>query len=364
MSLPLAPFSPSLFKERRNRFAELLAEKKLDAFFFAGVSDLYYLTGFHSDGYYGVVSGEGAWLFVSALLAGQARDSAPGCRIVVGKRLSLAVEKLARRHRWKRIGFDPEQVIYRLGDVLRKKGLRPLPNPLEALRILKDREELDLLRRAGRITAQAVEHVMRRLRPGLSERRMARMIEEQFYRRGAQGVGFDLIAAVGPHTALPHHRPGETVLTRGRAVLFDVGCRVGAYRSDLTRSFYYGKMPASYRRIHSLVSEAQRAGIEAVRPGTTGGRVDAAARGVIARAGHARAFVHSTGHGVGVDIHEPPWIRPHSPDLLAADMILTVEPGVYLPGRFGVRIEDTVRVVPGGREILTRVPPHSIGEKT
>jgi Xaa-Pro aminopeptidase len=128
---------------------------------------------------------------------------------------------------------------------------------------------------------------------------------------------------------------------------------VGAYRSDLTRSFFYGKIPPSYRRIFAVVESAQRAGMAKVRPGATGGEVDGATRGVISAAGHGRTFVHSTGHGVGIDIHEPPWIRPKSSDVLATNMILTVEPGIYLTGRFGVRIEDTLRVTPEGHERLT-----------
>ena len=355
--------SKTSFQRRRDQLVGLFDGGQLDAYFFSGISDLAYLTGFHSEGYYGLISREGMWLFVSGLLAGQARENTAGCRLMIGKRLSLAVEELAKRHGWKRMGFDAEQVLYRLGDVLRQKGLRPLPNPLEKLRIVKSEEEVSCLRRAGQITAEAVAHVRKNLRLGMTERELARDIETQFYRRGAQGIAFDLIAAVGPHTALPHHHPGDARLTRGSAVLVDVGCRVGGYRSDLTRSFYYGKIPPAYRRIYTVVAEAQRAGIEAVRPGTTGGQVDAATRRVIVRAGQGKAFVHSTGHGVGLDIHEPPWIRPKSPDVLAANMILTVEPGIYLPGRFGVRIEDTVRVLPGGHEILTCTHPHSDGEK-
>lgn len=346
---------PKVFLERRERLAEVLERQKLDAFFFSGVSDLYYLTGFHSEGYFGLATKKGLWLFLSALLAGQARENTAGCRLVVGKRLSVEIESLMKKHALKRVGFDAEQLIYRLGDVLRQKGLRPGANPLEELRAVKDEAEVALMRRAGRITAAGLDHVRKRVRVGQTESQLAKAIADQFYRRGAGGMGFDLIAAVGPNTALPHHIPGEARVTRATAVLFDVGCRVGAYRSDLTRSFYYGKIPPSYKKVYDIVAAAQRAGIAAVFPGSTGGRVDAATRGTIARAGYGRYFIHSTGHGVGIDIHEPPWNRPKSPDVYKNNMVLTVEPGIYLPGRFGVRIEDTLRVVPGGNEILTKV---------
>ncbi len=136
--------------------------------------------------------------------------------------------------------------------------------------------------------------------------------------------------------------------------LLYIGAKVGGYRADLTRTLYFGRINNSFRRIFNIVQSAQKAGIERVRPGSTGGRVDAAARSVISKAGYGRYFVHSTGHGVGIDIHEPPWIRPKSPDELKPGMVLTVEPGIYLPGRFGVRIEDTMAVTPGGCEILTK----------
>lgn len=345
---------PAIFRDRRDRLAAVLERKKLDAYFFSGVADLYYLTGFHSEGFYGLVTAKNAWLFASALLAGQVRENAPGCRLVVGKRLSLAVSDLAKKYRLKRMGFDADQLNFRLGNTLQKKGLSPCPNPLEELRVIKGEEELLRLRKACRITAQSVEFVRPRLRPGMTEKAMAWEIEQQFFLRGANGVGFDLIAAVGSNTSLPHHIPGDDRLRKNSPVLFDVGCRVGAYRSDLTRSFYYGKIPSIYRRVYGVVESAQRAGMAKVRPGATGGEVDAATRGMITKAGYGRTFVHSTGHGVGIDIHEPPWIRPKSSDVLATNMILTVEPGIYLSGRFGVRIEDTLRVTPDGYEQLTQ----------
>jgi Xaa-Pro aminopeptidase len=333
---------------------DALARKKLDAFFFSGVSDLYYLTGFHSEGFYGLASAKQTWLFASALLAGQVRENAPGCRLLVGKRLTVALEELRKKHRLKKVGFDPEQIPYRLGALLVKGGLTPQASPLEDLRIVKSAEEMERLARACRITAQTVEDVKRRVQPGQTERQIARAVQAGFDRRGGEGPAFDLIAAVGPNTALPHHVPGEARAARNGPVLLDVGTKVGPYRSDLTRTFYLGRMPPSFRRVYGVVEAAQKAGIARVRPGSTGGQVDAASRGVISRAGFSRRFIHSTGHGVGIDIHEPPWNRPKSPDVYKSDMVVTVEPGIYLTGRFGVRIEDTIRVVPGGHAILTQ----------
>ena len=332
----------------------MLADKKLDGYLFVGISDILYLTGFQSEGLFCLVTAKGTWIFTSALLAEQVRESTSGVKLIVGQRLTVSLKELRAKHRLKRLGFDSEQIFYRVGAALAKEGLLPTPNPLEALRIVKDAEELDLLRRAGEITASAVQWMIPRVRAGMTEIQMARMIRNQFEKRGASDIGFELIAAVGPHTALPHHHPTEAVLKKNQAVLFDVGCRVGPYRSDLTRTFYYGTIPAGFKRVYGIVESAQKAGFEAVRPGHRGGEVDRASRGYIEKAGYGRYFVHSTGHGVGLDIHEPPWIRDKSQDVLASDMILTVEPGIYLPGRFGVRIEDTLRVTSRGYEILTK----------
>jgi Xaa-Pro aminopeptidase len=344
-----------VFTDRRRRAADLLEKKGLGGYFFSGPADLYYLTGFSSEGFHGLVTGAGTWIYSSALLAQQIRESTSGVTVVVGKKLGPALREMRTRLRIKKIGFDPEQTLYGMGRrLVEKAGLTPSPNPLSELRAVKDAGELELLRRAGRITAETVRWAVRHVRAGMTEIQMARMIRDRFERLGAADIGFELIAAVGPHTALPHHHPTETALKKDQAVLFDVGCRVGAYRSDLTRTFFYGSMPPSFRRVFRIVETAQKAGFAAVEPGKRGKDVDAASRGVIKKAGYGRYFVHSTGHGVGVDIHEPPWIRDKSPDLLKPDMVLTVEPGIYLPGRFGVRIEDTLRVTPEGFEILTK----------
>jgi len=356
MSSRLAPssLSKNVFRRRRAALGPVLEKAKLDGFFFSGISDLYYLTGFMSEGFYGLVTPKETWLFTSALMAGQVKENAPGCKLVVGKRLSEALGEIKTKRRLKRLGFDPEQVTYRLGSVLAKLGLTPAESPAADLRIVKDKAELDALSRACHLTALSIPHIQKKLRPGVTEKQLAGELEAFYHRNGAQKVAFDLIVAMGPHTALPHHVPSEARLAKNQPVIFDIGCTVGGYRSDLTRTLFFGKINPVFRRIYGIVHSAQKAGIERVRPGSTGGQVDAAARSVITRAGYGRYFIHSTGHGVGVDIHEPPWVRAQSPDVLKPGMVLTVEPGIYLPGRFGVRIEDTMLVTQSGRDILTK----------
>lgn len=350
-----SPLPQIAFRRRREQLADVLEKHKLDAYFFSGISDLYYLTGFYSEGFYGLVSAQGAWIFSSALMAGQIKENTSGLNVIVGKRLTLAIKELRDKYKLKRVGFDPEQVNYRLGAIFAKEGLLPHDNnPLAELRILKEDEEIDSIRQACHLTALSIDHIKTKLRPGVTELQLSKELTRFYDANHADGIAFDLIVAMGPHTALPHHMPGEARLARNQPIIFDIGAKVGGYRADLTRTLYFGRINNSFRRIFNIVQSAQKAGIERVRPGSTGGRVDAAARSVISKAGYGRYFVHSTGHGVGIDIHEPPWIRPKSPDELKPGMVLTVEPGIYLPGRFGVRIEDTMAVTPGGCEILTK----------
>ncbi|MBI4395847.1 MAG: aminopeptidase P family protein [Elusimicrobia bacterium] len=354
MRLTSRLWSAETFKNRREKLKAVLEGKKLDAYFFSGVSDLYYLTGFHAEGFYGLFTRKGQWLFSSALMADQVRQNTQGCRIIAGKRLSASLREIRLRDALKRIGFDPEQLNYRLGSVLVKEGLRAAENPLIEIRAVKEKEELDCLRQACQLTAKSADFIKTRLKSGVTETQLVRELERFYSRHGFRKTAFDLIVAMGSNTALPHHVPGETRLSKNEPVIFDIGCTVGGYRSDLTRTYFYGKITPIFRRVYGVVQTAQKAAMGQVRPGSTGGRVDAAARRIISQSGYGRCFVHSTGHGVGIDIHEPPWIRPKSPDVLKPDMILTAEPGIYLPGRFGVRIEDTLRVTERGYEVLTK----------
>lgn len=352
--LEAARWPAAVFRGRRAGLTALLAEKKLDAFFLSGISDLYYLTGFMSEGFYGLATARHLWIFSSALMADQIRENTQGLKIVVGKRLSDSLKQIRSAHRLKRVAFDPDQINYRLGAMLAKEGFKPVESPVGPLRAIKGREEMECLARACHLTASSINYIKTRLRPGVTEKELAQELEAFYVRQGAQGVAFSLIVAMGAHTALPHHVPGATRLAKNQPIIFDIGCTVGGYRSDLTRTLVFGKIDSSFQRIYNIVQTAQKAGIERVRPGSTGGQVDAAARSVIQKAGYGKYFIHSTGHGVGIDIHEPPWVRAQSPDILKPGMVVTVEPGIYLPGRYGVRIEDTMAVTSDGNEILTK----------
>jgi Xaa-Pro aminopeptidase len=260
--------------------------------------------------------------------------------------------------RW---GFDGEAVSFDLHRRLQEAGLSLVPTSgmVLGLRMVKDREEIAKLRRACAIAADALEEAFDRIRPGMTEREAALWLEVRMREMGAEGPAFPFIVASGPRGSLPHATAGSRALAPGDMVTFDVGCRYFGYHSDITRTVALGRPSPELQEVYELVRRAQEAGIAAVRPGVRARDIDAAARQVIVDGGYGERFGHGTGHGVGLEIHEWPRLSSRSDDELRAGMVLTVEPGIYLPGLGGVRIEDTVLVTEDGAQILT-VSPKSL----
>jgi Xaa-Pro aminopeptidase len=214
--------------------------------------------------------------------------------------------------------------------------------------------ELDRIREAARLADEGLAHILERVAEGVSERELALELEFFMRRAGADDVSFDPIVAAAERSALPHARPTERQVEKGRYLLFDLGCIYDGYCSDMTRTVVVGEADDRHREIYDLVARAQQAGLDAVAAGRPTAEVDLAARQVIADAGLADAFGHGLGHGVGIEIHEGPTLRATSPDVLEVGQVITIEPGVYLPGWGGVRIEDLVVVGPDGPEVLSR----------
>jgi Xaa-Pro aminopeptidase len=247
-------------------------------------------------------------------------------------------------------------VSARGGDI----AFRPTERVVEELRLVKDAVEVGILREAARRLAPVAEVAFGAVKPGVTERAVATAIESALRSAGYERAAFDTIVASGPNGALPHHRAGNRILEAGDAVVLDFGGVLDGYCCDLTRTVSVGSPSAEARRVHAAVWEAQRAAMAAVRPGAAAEDVDAAARSVLDRHGLAEAFGHGTGHGLGLDVHEEPRVsRPQAevpPRILDAGMVFTIEPGAYLPGWGGVRIEDDVLVTADGCEVLTSVP--------
>ncbi len=222
------------------------------------------------------------------------------------------------------------------------------------LRMCKDAGEYELLKANARIADQAMEAAVAALRPGLTELELAQVAKEEFLSNGA-APEFAIIGA-GPNGAFPHHSTGEREIREGEALVIDIGARSSGYVSDITRMAVIGDAAEGYHEIHAAVDAAVRAALDAARPGARAKEVDDAARRVIADAGYGEYFVHRTGHGLGIEVHEPPYITATSETVLEQGMVHSIEPGVYLPGRFGVRLEEIVFLTHDGPEILSELP--------
>jgi Xaa-Pro dipeptidase len=235
-------------------------------------------------------------------------------------------------------------------------GAEDLGSLLGGLRLRKTEEEVALLQQAADFLIPALHAARRSIRPGVTERQILRVLNESLLEAGSAGFSFEGIVLSGPNSALPHGRSGERQVERGDLVLIDFGGLAGGYCSDITRTFTCGEWRPEQREIYDAVRAAHDAGLAAVRPGAPCGEVDRAARSVIEQAGFGQYFIHRTGHGLGLDIHEPPWMTAGNAMLLEPGMVLTVEPGIYIPGRGGVRIEEMVVVTEAGHRVLTTYP--------
>ncbi|MBX5442463.1 MAG: aminopeptidase P family protein [Solirubrobacteraceae bacterium] len=260
-----------------------------------------------------------------------------------------------------RVGYDHASMSVKTFDHLRELAgapieLVPAGGLVEELRAVKDPDEIERIRAAAQLADAALEVVLKRGLAGRTEREVALDLEVEQRRLGAEAVSFPPIVAAGAHGALPHAQPRAVGIPAGTLVVIDWGCRLDGYCSDCTRTYATGEPSDRDREVYELVLAAQRAGLDAVRPGPRGREVDAVAREIIAGAGHGEHFGHGLGHGVGLDVHEAPRLSTTGETELAAGMVVTVEPGVYLPGEVGVRIEDLVVVTDDGGEILSGLP--------
>jgi Xaa-Pro aminopeptidase len=261
-----------------------------------------------------------------------------------------------------RIAFEADALTYANYELLRDGGIELVPRRgvVESLRVAKDPEELDAIRRATEVTNEAYERLVEEQFAGRTEKELVWRMTQLFHKCGADDVAFPVDIAAGPTAASPHAEPGERVVQQGDLVLVDAGARLDGYCSDCTRTFAVGEVSDSLREVYELVRQAQEVGVDAVRGGASGRDVDAAARAGITDAGYGENFGHGLGHGVGLLVHEAPALRPESEDVLAAGNVVTVEPGIYLSGVAGIRIEDLVVVTENGCDVLTSFPKELI----
>lgn len=329
--------------------------------------DLRYLCGFTGSSAALAVTRRSARMFTDGRYTAQAEDEVQAAQVEIVARgpAAAAVQWLAAQPGVEIAGFDPSWTtvaeLQRLREALparlRKSFLTPLAAPIvENLRLIKDEDELRIMSEAALMGCRLFEQLLGFLRPGLREIEVAAELEHQARLLGAEAMSFDTIVASGPRSALPHGRATSARLPRRGFLTLDFGIIHDGYCSDMTRTVCFGKPRPKERNAYHAVLQAQEAGVAAVGAGASCGDVDEAARSVLRNAGLAEAFSHSTGHGVGLEIHEAPRLGAGQTARLQAGMVVTIEPGIYLPGEFGIRIEDMVAVTRNGGQVLTPTP--------
>lgn len=356
----------------RNCFGRLSAE----AILVTHLPNVRYLCGFSGSAGMLLIEAATATFFTDSRYTFQSKDEVTGARVQIAKKgvLRAAGELLRARKSLRRVAYSPAQVTVaqkQALDAAVSRKIRWIDDgaAVEKLRMVKDAFEIAAIREAAQIVSKTFDRTTRILhsgRPGLlgrsrlSELDVAAEIERDFKRQGAEGPSFETIVASGERTAWPHARPTRKAIGKNELVLLDQGAILRGYCSDMTRTVFVGKAPGRVRSLHGAVLDALEAGKAAARPGTKAQEVDAAARAVLRRARLDRYFTHSTGHGVGLEIHESPRLGKGEETVLAEGMVVTVEPGVYIEGLGGIRIEDDIVVTARGAEQLTTAPRHLI----
>jgi Xaa-Pro aminopeptidase len=350
------------FPARQKKLREHLATIRLDALLISHLPNIRYLCGFTGSAGLLLVEEAGSVFFTDVRYDTQAHDEVKGAKVVIARKAVVTAlgEWLTRRKRGRgrTIGIEAEHFTLaekkRLAEVL-PSGVRvkATTSVVERDRMVKDGDELDRIRAAVALGAKLFDRALEVLRPGVKETDVAGEMEFAARRGGAEEMSFPTIIASGARSALPHGRASDKAIAPGGFVVCDFGVILSGYCSDQTRTVWVGTVSEDARRAYQAVKEAQEAAIDAVRPGVAVVEVDAAARKVLRKAGLGRYFTHSTGHGVGLEIHEAPRVANGQKEILQPGMVITIEPGVYFPGKWGVRIEDMVAVTAGGCEVLT-----------
>ncbi len=343
---------------RLTQLRQKLADEQLDAILITSAPNRRYLSGFTGSAGALVISPERAVLATDFRYYEQVEKQAPRFELAkITETLSDLLPDVLGELGVRRVGFESEDVTVslhqKLTEALPEIELAATAGLVEEIRTIKDEGELAELQRAIDFTDAAYTHIAGFMQPGMTERQVAWELESFMREQGAEAVAFVTVAS-GPNGAMPHHRPAERVIQPGDPVVMDLGALVGGYHADLTRTVTLGQASKLYRDVYEIVLRAQQAALQGIRPGMTSLQADALARDIIEEAGYGDQFGHGLGHGVGLIIHEPPFIgRRFGETMLHAGMVFSVEPGIYLPGQFGVRIEDLVLLREDGPQALS-----------
>jgi len=341
--------------KRLNALWKRVRAEGLDGFMVTNLPNIRYLCGYSGSNGLLLVTRRGSYFYTDFRYQEQVSKEVKGAKAIIRQRDLIAEFPVEQTRGLKRLGFEKSFLSYGSFLIVRKqlKGIKLVPcdNFTAALRVVKEPGELRLISRAAAIADQVLRDVRALVKPGITEKDLAADIDYRFSRSG--GIAFETIVASGPQGALPHAQPGNRRLREGDAIVFDMGAKFQGYCSDMTRTLFLGKANARARKVYQIVLDAQLRAVDGVRAGRPAAEVDALARDYIKQQGYGKEFGHGTGHGVGLEVHEGPGVSGRSKDVLQANSVVTIEPGIYLPGRFGVRIEDLVCVTAKGCRILS-----------
>lgn len=354
------PVAPTLINKRLHKLKALLAQHKLDALCITAEPNVSYISGYAGTESLLLITRDKQYFLTDFRYLEQAQRETKGYQILLKSKLSYPqmIQEIARKNGLKRVGFESQRLSYIFYQQLTTSpnGTEWIAAPalIDTMRMAKDKEEITLIKRAAQISVEGVRLLESKLSSGQKEREIQARLEFDTKMLGAQKPAFDIIIAAGPNSSMPHAITGNTVVQKQDMVLVDMGVVYEGYHSDLTRCFFVGKIPRLHQKVYDIVRKAQELGLKKAKKGVKASDVDKACRDYIDKQGYGKYFGHSTGHGVGLEIHELPNVSMRSQTVLEPGMVVTVEPGIYLPGKFGVRIEDMVLITENGREVLTQ----------
>jgi Xaa-Pro aminopeptidase len=349
------------FGKRIRQLQERMAGANVDAFFTLAAPSMRYLTGFTGEEGYLLVLHDGVHLVLDGRFTTQAKEECPGVDVILyaGHFSKSIADLLVTGHaHW--LGFEKERVSFVQAEQMRAAfpsvTMVPTENVVEGMRIIKDTHELDKMRAAGHIADKAFNAMVHQLKAGMTENDVAALLEYEMRKAGAGGTSFSTIVGSGARGALPHGIASCKVIRRGEVIVIDFGVNYEGYMSDCTRTMALGKQPTGVLDVYAKLRAAQQLGLDCIKAGVSSRSVDTAVRGKLGESGLAQYFTHGLGHGVGLEIHEAPRLSQGTDTVLEPGQVVTCEPGVYLPGRYGMRIEDSVIVTATGFESLTELP--------
>jgi Xaa-Pro aminopeptidase len=347
-----------IIKKRISAVRTRLKKERIDCLIVTKPANVTYTTGFSGDDSWVVITNRTIYLLTDSRYTEQAGDECRGCKIIERKGpMSQAAAKIVKQFNPKTAAVENSTTLAAF-EALKKnirRGLKTAANTIESVRRCKDEGEIATIRKAGKIAAKALASAMKEVKAGITENELAGEIDFQIRKLGAVN-SFDTIVAFGPNASRPHHRPGKSRLKKNDTILIDFGARYNGYCCDLTRCFVVGRPNSFYKEVHGVVRQAQLAAIKMIKAGVEIKKVDAAARDVIKKH-NLPVYGHGTGHGLGLEVHEEPVVSDSSKGKLQAGAVITIEPGVYIPGKLGIRIEDDILVTETGCKILTQNCP-------